>query len=509
MLWEVLPHALEVEDEDGLVCIQAALNDPAHANMLVHEMQIIKQMSRACMSECNKAGEVSVQAVRARLRAEGSALAETAAFLPLLQFVLEQGGVGMNAFVDPLVDFHHLFVNPRVRRLRESHFRVVCGVPQPRLRLALLKAAYGCPVSAIRDGWIDYFGQNAIIRLTSKRVDVLLLADEMSSRFHKDFADAGAWSSLGSQRPLHVFDIELGRILLGREGYLCTCEEVRIAATNFDHTVRAEAPAALAALLPPPLPDLEHSKSASTSRTSLQPKIVRYGGDAVAITENGPESCAVVASYVAWDHGVQDEAVLLQVAKSRVLISLSLLGMHATLPLAEDIHVHVADRVPTLRARRSFAERSIVLVPMVPGHAQIVMASVHPHRVPVRVGERVLYLPPCWKATWTNPFWAARRCSDKQQCNSALAEVRDSIVHSLASVERTRPKAMRHITSEDVLVHVLVNTSEIREGDEIVLFTAKRDPAVEVKASQGKRSRTWIDEARKSEYSCPAKAKRS
>ena len=441
-----------------------------------------KQMSRACMSECNKAGEVSVEVVRARLRAEGSALAETAAFLPLLQFVLEQGGGGTNAFVDPLVDFHHLFVNPRVRRLRESHFRVVCGVPQPRLRLALLKAAYGCPVSAIRDGWIDYFGQNAIIRLTSKRVDVLLLADEMSSRFHKDFADAGAWSSLASQLPLHEFDIELGRMLLGKEGYLCTCEEVRIAATNFDHTVRAEAPAALAALLPPPLPDLEHSKSASTSRTSLQPKIVRYGGDAVAIKEDEPESCAVVASYVAWDHGVQDEAVLLQVAKSRVLISLSLLGMHATLPLAEDIHVHVADRVPTLRARRSFAEGSLVLVPMVPGHAQIVMASVHPHRVPVRVGERVLYLFPCCKATWTNPFWAARRCSDEQQCNSALAEVRDSIVHSLASVERTRPKAMRQITSEDVLVHVLVNTSEIREGDKIVLFTAKRGPVVEVKA---------------------------
>ena len=47
LLWEVLSHALEVEEEDGLVCIQAALNDPAHANMLVHEMQIVKQMSRA------------------------------------------------------------------------------------------------------------------------------------------------------------------------------------------------------------------------------------------------------------------------------------------------------------------------------------------------------------------------------------------------------------------------------------------------------------------------------
>ena len=58
----------------------------------------------------------------------------------------------------------------------------------------------------------------------------------------------------------------------------------------------------------------------------------------------------------------------------------SLMGMHATLPLVEDIHMHVADRVPTLRARRSFAEGTLVLVPMVPGHAQIVHDSFHPHR---------------------------------------------------------------------------------------------------------------------------------
>ena len=114
-------------------------------------------------SRRTQAGEVLLDIVRARFQAEGSALAETAAFLP----VLHCGG--SNAFVDPLADFHHLFVNPRARRLRESHFRVVCGISQPRLRLALLKAAYGCPVSVIRGRWIDYFGSSATVRLTSKR----------------------------------------------------------------------------------------------------------------------------------------------------------------------------------------------------------------------------------------------------------------------------------------------------------------------------------------------------
>ena len=63
-----------------------------------------------------------------------------------------------------------------------------------------------------------------------------------------------------------------------------------------------------------------------------------------------------------------------------------------------------------LRAGRFFAEGSLVLVPMVPGYAQIVHDSVHPHRVPVRVGQRVLYLLPCWKAIWTSHVRVARRC---------------------------------------------------------------------------------------------------
>jgi hypothetical protein len=53
---EVLAHELEVEEKDGVVCIQAALNDPAHATMLVHEMPVIKQKPRVCMCESNKAG---------------------------------------------------------------------------------------------------------------------------------------------------------------------------------------------------------------------------------------------------------------------------------------------------------------------------------------------------------------------------------------------------------------------------------------------------------------------
>jgi hypothetical protein len=128
LLWEVLAHAIELEEPDAVTCIQSALNGPANAVMLMHEMQLIKHLTRVCSAEVHVVGEVSVQAVRYRLIQEGFPAANTAAFTPMLQFVVEQGAGGDPAYVESLVQFHELMVNPRVRRLRESNYRTVCGV---------------------------------------------------------------------------------------------------------------------------------------------------------------------------------------------------------------------------------------------------------------------------------------------------------------------------------------------------------------------------------------------
>ena len=63
--WEILSHALEVEELGGVLCIQATLNDPANAMMVMHEMQIIKHVSRVCMLESATAGQVSLESARA------------------------------------------------------------------------------------------------------------------------------------------------------------------------------------------------------------------------------------------------------------------------------------------------------------------------------------------------------------------------------------------------------------------------------------------------------------
>ena len=102
--------------------------------MLVHEMQIVKQLSDFCTKESDVAGEVRLETIRAQLMSEGLPCASSNSFLPLLQFVVEQGGNRQHGFVQPLVEFHQLFVNPRVRRLRETQFP--CGLLSPVAAIA-------------------------------------------------------------------------------------------------------------------------------------------------------------------------------------------------------------------------------------------------------------------------------------------------------------------------------------------------------------------------------------
>ena len=82
------------EEPERVLCIQAALNDPANAEMPMREMQIIQHMSRVCLSENNAAGEVLLESVRSRLLSEGVPGVESPGFQVLLRFVIEQGAGG-------------------------------------------------------------------------------------------------------------------------------------------------------------------------------------------------------------------------------------------------------------------------------------------------------------------------------------------------------------------------------------------------------------------------------
>ena len=74
------------------------------------------------MSENNAAGELHLEYVRSRLLSEEFPGIDSPGLLVLLRFVIEQGAGGEHEFVQPLVEFYQLLVNPRARRLRETHF---------------------------------------------------------------------------------------------------------------------------------------------------------------------------------------------------------------------------------------------------------------------------------------------------------------------------------------------------------------------------------------------------
>ena len=77
--WDVLSHVIEREEPDGLSCIVAALNDRGQAQMLMHEMEALKTLARACTREGQIAQGVGMGTVRETLRQQGySALAESA-----------------------------------------------------------------------------------------------------------------------------------------------------------------------------------------------------------------------------------------------------------------------------------------------------------------------------------------------------------------------------------------------------------------------------------------------
>ena len=507
--WEVLASKLEEEQPDGVLCIQAALNDPAHAAMLVHEMQIVKQLADVCTKESDVAGEVRLETIRAQLMSEGLPCASSNSFLPLLQFVVEQGGNRQHGFVQPLVEFHQLFVNPRVRRLRETHFRVVCSLPSPRLRLALLKAAYGCPVSGLRDGWIDYFGSQHVTKIMTKHAKAFALADKLAARFHVDYASAGAWKDDGSVRLLHALDIEFGRILLCKEGYQGTAEEIAATAGVFDARLREALPAALAAKLGHPLPVAAVPRGKSSKRVELNPTLAEFTVDGNLVPKQIVEE-EVESSVIAWSHDLNGCGAAAAV-HSRVLMALSILASEVALPGGSDLETTQANKITSVRALCHFAGGTLILLPQVPSINQIASECSHPHRVAVSVGAHKCYLLPCWKPAWPHPFWASRRMRDMDLCNAVLLPIKDSVVHSIAIPAQAHPTSQRYVTTETVCLPMLVNVKDISAGEEIILHVpqeealAEQHPERGVRKSNrnkgGKRERTWLDKLKRPDSS--------
>ena len=353
----MLSRTLEIEEPGGVLCIQTALNDPANSMMVTHEMQIIKHLARVCMLESSTAGNVSRESVRARLVAEGFPVVDGASYLVLFNFVIAQGVGAQEAFVEPLVEFHELLVNPRVRRLREHHFRVVCLIPSPIVRLYVLKVAYSCPPQLLRDGWIDYFGAGLAQRLAARKGDVLNEVESLYCRFQNIYSESGLWrEAREGMQQLYLFDVDVGRIVLAKEGYAGSLDEIRALAGAFDERIRAsirDSPFAKTLSLPDALPLLpEVGKKRQRKQEECNQHSVLKGSQ----TSEHP-----------WVHvpDLRQDALFRE--KSCILWALSLAAQTAQLPGVSELSVSTDGDGMRVCVTRPFPAATLILLPMVPG----------------------------------------------------------------------------------------------------------------------------------------------
>ncbi len=148
--------------------------------------------------------------------------------------------------MEPLYEFHEKFVNPKMRRLREHHFKDVCAVDNAWLRLCLIQAAYGVKREKIRDTWIDYFGPTHIAQIMRQsKAAERELAGQVLMTFHRRYAALAAYEHFPAGQQaicLGRLGIAVGRALLGKEGLEFTTPDLEDTAWNFEQELRQQMP---------------------------------------------------------------------------------------------------------------------------------------------------------------------------------------------------------------------------------------------------------------------------
>ncbi|MCP4244410.1 MAG: hypothetical protein GY772_28030, partial [bacterium] len=434
--------------------------------------------------------------------------------LPLLHFVLEQGGAGTAGYVDGLVAFHEKFVNPKTRRLREGHFRVVCALPEPLLRGALLKAAYGCKPGNVRDGWIDYFGPKEVAMLAQgQRRGVALEASAVLQRFHVEYRQRGVYRALTlgeATLALGRLDMELGRVLLARDGLVCSTVEIAAVAAKHDAELRSRLPAETLAKLPEAF--VSDAPASSSAPASLVPRVIEYSDCGVALTRQH-ELLQATETLTTLDWHSSLETPAMEFERARTALFARLCGAAAAMPAVDSKLLSVTQRgpVPSVTAVLKIKAGTLLLFPLVPTVLYVVADAQHPGRVPTGVvtGRGELFLTPAFKPPLRSagsggcargspeaigfmpPFWAVRRSEREDEANCVLACLPVELVTSIAAGEKPfklqEPMVMRHDSST---VPVLCNRATIQEGGELVLLNTVPRP----KPTPSRRCRTWVDE---------------
>ena len=510
--WDILSFRLEQEEPDGVSCIVAALNDRQAAQMLMHEMESIKTLARICTRESGVASDVAERQVRAKLVGQGfSALAESPGLSHLLRFVLEQGSDGALSIMQPLFIFHERFINPQLRRLRAHHFKDVCMIDCPWLRLVMLQSAYGASRrDGVKDCWIEAFGPPLVAKIM--KPNMKSFRGDMSfmvKKFHRGYAALRAYAHFpaGHQHKfLGRLGMRLGDILMkAPEDQLKARAAMSVAVWGFEQDLRKDMDEEQSQKLGVPMggpaqdptPELPVAKKGNAPQEKRM-MLVSYDEQGNALRTEGAALAAgssriEVLSLTATDR--RQDAVR-EVAKAKLFEALHVCAQadNAVKSLAKAQAEGDPASLKTVRVfcKEEAAIGTLMFLPLVPFVQSITEESTHPHRVHCQVFDYGgdLTIAPCVKLMsrdaalaaarkgkekdWVVPFWLMRRSSNRHECNCVIEHIQVDVILTGGGlcVPATDTTSARVVFDSHFKLPVITNDTAVAGDSELVLYHA-------------------------------------
>jgi len=431
--------------------------------MTMHEMEVIKTLQRVCSVETALSQTVALETVRSRLHHHGfSALAESPGMPHLFRFVLEHGGQSTTNIMEPLFAYHEKFVNPKLRRLREHHFKDVCLVDNAWLRLILLQCAYAVERKQIRDTWIECFGPGAIaaimkLKMKPIRDDAAIIV----KTFHKDYAALAAYSHFPPGymiKFLGRFGSKLGEALLAGGEAAQVVDGVRATTWRFEQELRKDMPNTQEMMLgqylgkPSEVPEQKGASSTLAEQKSVSSTLISFDEDGnkreLALADPANEVMVIPWTCMEEHMDSQNEIVRARLFETLHVCSQAVSAVDSLGKVQLEGNPDKSDTCRVYCKEPALAG-SLLFFPLIPHLQCIGTENVHPYRVQVGVNHqgKPLYLSPHvrlegstalavpgWpypgSKAWVVPFWTIRRSTDKKLCNCTLAEVDVGVIYT-------------------------------------------------------------------------------
>ena len=153
-------------------------------------------------------------------------------------------------------------------------------------------------------------------------------------------------------RLLHAFDIELGRILLCKEGYQGTAEEVAATAGVFDAKIRDVLLAAVAAKQCEALPVVAVPRASKMRKQVINPILAEFTADG-QLAPARAHDVLVDSARIPWAYEFNGSGRA-AAAHGRVLMALSLAAAHLKYPETQDLEVVKTDKSRRCVRRATF-----------------------------------------------------------------------------------------------------------------------------------------------------------